>query len=217
VPVLPIQLEKEPAMSAARNLPPLEDPVQDITITYANSTLTLSPQGVIIAKGEQVNFMNSQSSQAAINITFNPNPPGPPAGPTMFTNITNLQPGATNSQTAPSTDGSVNYTVTAGGKTYGPYAIQAGVGPLYVQVTNEKGQGNCLPDPAVIPLGGNLRMAETDHHSYTVGWEGGSNPFNPPLSTVGSHQATASAGEYEYTVSEGPAEGGGGGKIIVTG
>jgi hypothetical protein len=201
-------------MSAARNLPPLEDPVKDISITYANSVLTVSPQGVIVAKGEQVNFANTASSQAAINITFNPNPPGPPPGPTPFTNITDLQPGESNSQTAPNSDGSVNYTVTAGGTTFGPYAIQVGNGPLYVQIDN----GVNSPKKAVIPVGGTLRIVDTANNPWYVKWDGGANPFTPPLTTVGNHQATLGAGEYDYKFSEGGPllGGGGGGGIIVT-
>lgn len=210
-------------MSAARNIPPMEDTVQIISITYANSTLTVSPQGIIIAPGEQVSFANSGSSQAPIGVTFSANPPGPPAGSTLFTNITNLQPGSTQPQTAPNSNGSVNYMVTAGATSYGPFAIQVGNGPLYIQVTNS----NCLPDPAVIPPRGKLAMfsADSGNDSYNVNWTGtNGDPFTPPIQTAVSGMqnnvvsvGTPTLGQYTYKVTRAPIEGNGGGKVIVKG
>ena len=132
----------------------------------------------------------------------------------MFTDITDFAKGATDEQT-PEANGSVNYFIyEMDGTQHGPFAIQVGGGPLYIQVT----AGRCLPDPAVIPVGGSLRMVSSDFDSYNVGWGRAANPFNPSLSTVGMHNATAPAGEYNYSVSGcGPIEGNGGGKVIVTG
>ncbi len=194
-------------MSAARVIPM----GQSVSITI-DDNFNATPQGVIVQPGDQVNFQNN--SDVCINIQFEPNPPGEAVYPNM-----NLAVGAQSSNgfTAPSYDASANYNIYVGTAEQpgGPYALQVGVGPLYIQVTYVNGEGQCSPDPAVIPPGGKLRMVETDHHSYSVGWKGGKNPFNPPLAAVGSHKA-ASAGEYEYTVSEGPAEGGGGGTIIIS-
>lgn len=196
-------------MSAARVIPMS----QSVSITIDNN-FNVTPQGIIVQPGDQINFQNN--SDVCINIQFEPNPPGEAVYPNM-----NLPVGAqsSNSFTAPAYDASANYSVYVGTAQQpgGPYALQVGVGPLYVQVTYVNGEGQCSPETAAIPVGGKLRMVETDHHSYNVGWQG-KNPFNPPLGTVGSHKATASAGTYTYSVSEGGPTlgGGGGGTIIVT-
>lgn len=197
-------------MSAARVIP-MDQTEWPIAI---DSTFTATPQGITVQPGDQINFENN--SEVAVNIQFLPNPPGEAVYPSM--NVA-VGPKSSNGFTAPSYNASANYNIYVGAtkQAGGPYAIQVGVGPLYIQVTYTDGEGECSPDPAVIPHGGNLRMVETDHHSYSVGWKGGKNPFNPPLATVGSHQSTASAGQYEYTVSGGgPILGGGGGTIIIT-
>ncbi len=211
-------------MCAARNFPPANDTVQQISISYVNATLTLTPQGVIIAAGEQVSFVNSAGSQGAISITFNPNPPSPPTSPTMFNNISNLQPGSSQTQTAPNTNGSVNYTVTAGGNSFGPYAIQVGIGPLYIQISNN----DCEPGIAAIPPRGMLLMYSTDSGSkasYNVLWPGsGAGPFTPPIQTAAggmqnnvASAGSATVGQYSYTVSKPPLESPGGGKVIIRG
>ncbi len=197
-------------MCAARVIP-MDKTERTITI---DNTFKATPQGIIVQPGDQVNFLNN--SEVAVNIQFQPNPPGEAVYPSMNVPV---GPKSSNGFTAPSYDASANYNIYVGAtkQAGGPYAIQVGVGPLYVQVTYTGGQGVCSPDPAAVPPGGNLRIVETDHHSYKVGWSGGHNPFNPPLTTVGSHQSTASAGQYEYTVSEGgPVLAGGGGTIIIT-
>jgi hypothetical protein len=197
-------------MSAARVIPMDQT---EWTITIDNN-FNVTPQGVIVQPGDQVNYQNN--SDVCINIQFEPNPPGEAVYPNM-----NLPVGAKSSKgfTAPSYDASANYSIYVGTAQQpgGPYALQVGVGPLYIQVTYVNGEGQCSPETAAIPVEGKLRMVETDHHSYSVGWQGGKNPFQPPLGTVGSHKA-ASAGTYEYSVAEGGPVlgGGGGGTIIVT-
>jgi len=202
-------------MATARIMPKIES-VEVITI---DSTFTPSPQGVILSSGTPVEFVNN--SGATINITFNANAPGPK----LFDNITNLLNQNTSAQQQPqAVNGSVNYTITAvGGSTYGPFAIQVGGGPLYVQITYTAGAGFSTPDPAVIPVGGTLEMVNLDPHSYGVGWGGGNNPFSPALNQVGraagnsAHTSNVGAGTYTYTLTtdHNPAAGSGGGKIKV--
>jgi hypothetical protein len=165
-------------MAAARHIPRTEA-VWPITFLYNGTTLTVSTPAIIIAPGDEVNFANSPSSTAAINITFAANPPGVinPPGPALFSNITGLQPGATDGLATPSgVNGSVNYKVTAGGQTFGPYAIQAGTGPLYVTINNS----NSAPDPVLIPVGGTLKMYSTDGNTYNPLTWTPSNPFTTP-------------------------------------
>ena len=200
-------------MAAARHIPRAQV-TQNINI---DSTFTPSPQAVKIAPGTEVNFNNN--SGTTINITFAPNPPGP----ALFSNTPNLGPGTIDGQMPQAANGSVNYYVNVvGGASYGPFAIQVGNGPLYIQATYTNNAGYCTPDPAVIPVAGALQMVNTDNHSYNVGWGGVANPFSPALTTVGGqsgnivHQSIAPAGTYTYSVTKvGPMLGSGGGKIII--
>jgi plastocyanin len=217
-------LKKEPAMSAARHLP-MNEVVQTITI---DSTLTPTPQAVKVAPGTEIEFVNNSGD--TINITFNANPPGspPPNAQVLFNNTANIGPGESDTLTPLLSNGSTNYMVNVvGGSSYGPFAIQVGNGPLYVQVTYDSTNNVAMCDPGtvVIPVGGALQMINTDSNSYNIGWGGITNPFNPALTTVGGnqgnsiHQGTASAGTYTYTagkVSAGEVPGVGGGKVIIS-
>lgn len=213
---------------AARVIP-MEVVVQSITI---DNTYTATPKAVRIPPlqaGQQVSFTNN--SGTSVLISFEPNPPGP----TMFVEIPNLANGATNTQT-PSVDvygnGAVNYYIyDANNNAHGPYAIEIGNGPLYVQVTwsQAMGAGLCTPDPAVVPYLGHLEVYSNDYN-YNVGWPTSfGDPFTPRLNSVAPGSAnnspvqeTANFNLYKYTVTKNPPNpkegtGNGGGKVIVKG
>lgn len=212
---------------AARHLPhiPKEEIAQTITI---DSTFAASPKAVIIPAGQPVSFTNN--SGTSVLISFEPNPPGP----TLFSEIPNLANGATNTQTpnAPTGNGAVNYYIyDSNNAAHGPYAIEVGNGPLYVQVTWSQalGAGQCTPDPAVVPYLGHLEAYSNDYN-YTVGWPTSfGDPFSPQLNSIvpGSAnnnpvQEVANLNLYKYTVTKNPPNtkegtGSGGGKVIVKG
>jgi hypothetical protein len=185
---------------------------QNVSITASDVT----PEGCILQAGQNVTFTNNAG--IPISIAFNPSG--------IFANITNLSPTApnnTNTQTAPSS-GSVNYHVTVGAVTNGPYAIQAGPGPMYVTVSGNSTSGfTCSPDPVAIPVGGTLQMnpAVSTHH-YKVAWTD-DDPFTVPLTTVDStphaENPNDGAAGYPYTLDDASIRGTGGrgGKVIVKG
>ena len=185
---------------------------QNISITPSNAT----PEGCILQAGQNVTFTNNAG--APISIVF------APSG--LFTNITNLSPtppNNSNTQNAPPS-GSVNYYVTVGAATNGPYAIQCGPGPMYVTVSGNNTTGiTCNPDPVAIPIGGTLQMDPTvSTNKYDVGWTNG-DPFTVPLTTVDSTPHTDNpndgAAQYPYTILKTSIQGTGGkgGKVIVVG
>jgi len=203
-------------MAAARHIPTPETAGLTVTFVWNGSTLTNNCPSAIVAVGSEVTFANSSTSSAAITITFAPNPPGVtnPPGARLFSQTTiTIQPGLNSGVlTLPAnTNGAVNYTVSVNGNQVGgPYAIQAGTGPLYVQITD------FTPNPyevAVPPTVGNsegkLEMYSTDEPSYTVQWPA-VNPF-PGLTTayLGSSNNTAYAQQgpaktYSYTIPDPP-------------
>ena len=121
----------------------------------------------------------------------------------------------------------MNYFITpAGGAAYGPFSIQVGTGPIYVQVTLGNGSGFSAPDQIAVPAGGALEMINMDPHEYGISWPGiPTNPFNPYLTDVGGaggnvlHTATAAAGSsYTYKITPKqptPVLGIGGGRVII--
>jgi hypothetical protein len=208
-------------MAAARVIP-REEAVRTITYDYNGSTLTVSAPAIMIGSTDQVNFSSSLNSTGPIVITFAANPPVPnPPGPTLFNNITLLR-GETIGQVPQAANGSVNYTATAGGQTFGPYAIQVGAGPLYVQINNS----NTIPDPAVIPKGGTLEMYSTDGVTYGISWPSTGDPFptpppglttvNPGVSNNIPYTETSKVAIYAYSLAVLDKLGIGGGKVIVT-
>ena len=205
-------------MATAR-VHPRTQTAQTINFTWNGTTLTVSPQGVILDLGESVNFSNSASSTASITIQFKPNPPGP----TLFGNPITLAPGASTQKTPANVNGSVNYIVTVNGtQVGGPYAIQnggsaAGGGPIYIQVSDAAGIAVTTPDPVAVPQGGTIEVKAIDTHSYTVSCLSG---FTPAFKSDGQKvTATGSAGTFEYSadVNGSPTGGDGGGHIIIVG
>jgi hypothetical protein len=183
---------------ATQPITPQEDlQNQQLVFTYINNQLTVSSPGLIVNQGDTVNFSNSQSSTTSLVITFlaGPQPPNINPIPAPFQNV-NVAPGASNPQQAPMSDVSVNYSVNAGGQTFGPYAIQVGVGPVYVELTNSAPNQTHV----AIPEGGWLEMFSTDVTYYLKWTSVGGSPF-PGLTTV--YQATPSSNPnvpYQNTV-----------------
>ena len=209
-------------MATARVIP-FEDNVaaQNVNVTSTGAL----PEGCFLQAGQAITFTNN--SGASIDITFVPNPVLP--NQVVFNDILGLSPTApnnTNTQTPQVPNGSVNYNVNVGGTQYGPYAIQVGNGPMYVQITNSV----CTPDPVAIPHnvtvgGGTLELVSTDVN-YAVGPATFSQRFAPTLTTVGvglrnntPHRDLSGAGNYNYTVAPTAiaAGGGGGGTVRVKG
>jgi hypothetical protein len=196
-----------------------------IDIVYVDSTsqLTVSPAGIIIGADDTITF-NNNSANATITITFEPNPPGP----TLFEpSLTpDIDAGTSYSPEGPlAAAGSVNYYVTVGSVTFGPYAIQVGTtsaSTLYVQVAN----GECTPGSVSIPKGGWLEMFSTDGENYGIEWTITGNPL-PGLTEVHSGVSNPGNGPFQNPPSGGPigpifayglkddTESGGGGTIKV--
>jgi hypothetical protein len=227
-------------MAAARHIPTPETAGLTVTFVWNGSTLTNNYPSEIVAVGSEVTFANSSSSSAAITITFAPNPPGitnPPGAPLFTPTTITIQPGQNSgARTLPAnTNGAVNYTVSVSGtQVGGPYAIQAGTGPLYVQITD------FIPNPnevAVPPTAGSsqgmLEMYSTDEPYYTVQWPA-LNPFpgltKAYISGSTSNKAYAQSGPatiYSYTIPDPPTAAesgtvrpspiaiGGGGKVVI--
>ena len=164
-------------MAAARNLP-IPEAVQTITI---DATFTPTPKGIIVHKGDTVNFVNNSSS--TVTIQFAPNPPGPAVSGNV-----SIPANSTGGFVAPNVDAAANYDIYVGSvkQNTDPYAIQVGVGPLYLQVTWSQalGAGQCTPDPLSLPFGGSLEAFSTDSTSYTLTWPATGDPFTPPLTSV---------------------------------
>ena len=218
-PAFEIQSKKEFTMATARTIPRVQT-AQTINFLYNGTTLTVSPQGVILDLGQSVNFANSSSSTAPVTIQFILNPPGPAlfgSPPLSFT----VDPGDTQTQTPSDDNGSANYKVSVNGSPVGSlYAIQngasaAGGGPIYIQASASGNNVTTLPDPVAVPEGGTLEVIALDGDSYPITAPSGE--FTPPLTESGEEvTATGSTGTYSYSISPaGPGAGPGGGKIVI--
>lgn len=205
-------------MAAVRHIPRPEAAALTITFVWNGSTLANSNPAEIVDVGSDVTFANSSSSVAAITINFAPNPPGVsnPPGARLFTQTSITIPAGQNSGALPlpaNTNGAVNYTVTVNGNQEGgPYAIQAGTGPLYVQITNftpNPGEAT-VPSTVSSSQQGMLEMYSTDQPYYSIKWPA-FNPF-PGLTTAyisgsSSNKAYAQSGPsttYTYEIPDPP-------------
>jgi hypothetical protein len=200
-------------MAAARVLP-RTDLVRNISI---DTSFHATPPGIIVQQGDQVNFINN--SGVAITIEFAPNPPGP-----IVSGNIDVAAGSTNGFQAPNYDASANYYIYVGTtqQNGGPYAIQVGAGPLYVQINDS----TTSPDPIAVPRGGTLEMFSTDADTYTLKWTALGNPFTQPppglttvypdLSNNVPYTETLAVAVYAYElINDGIQEGTGGGTIKV--
>jgi hypothetical protein len=189
-------------MTAARHIP-IADTVYTITI---DSTFTPTPGGLIVQQGDTVNFQNNSGSE--ITIQFVPNAPGQP----VSGNIT-INSNSSGGFVAPNYDASANYDIYVGTtkESGGPYVIQVGNGPIYVQATWNValGIGQTNPSPVAVPLQGTLEIFSTDTTSYKATWPNTGNPFTlpHPLTTVVpgvvnnvSYTATSAIAEYKFNL-----------------
>jgi hypothetical protein len=180
---------------------------QNITI---DSSLKANPTACIIPGTQPVTFTNS--SGMPISITFTPNPVNP--SQTLFNDIPNLPSGpAPSSPQSPTVqNGSVNFTITGGGNSNGPFGIQVGNGPLQVLISLSGSNIVCTPKTVAVPpynnvlgIAGTIEMVPDNvNNNYSIGWPG-ADPFTPALTTPDSQphsdRATTPVGDYNYTVS----------------
>jgi hypothetical protein len=186
---------------AARNIPM---PETGATITI-DSSFTPNHQGVIVQQNSTVTFTNNSGSD--ITIEFQANPPGVAVYPNMNLPVPNQ---SSSSFTAPNANTSANYYVYQGGtQQSGPWVIQVGSGPMYVQLTTSGGDVICTPENVAVPLGTTASKATINFAgtgSFTITWTS-SDPCNPPLTSLGSGTINPGAGngQFAYTVtSTGP-------------
>jgi hypothetical protein len=151
-------------MATARHLP---DVLVDISIAVGG---TVSSNAYIkVGSLDSIAFRNNAGFP--VNIVFT----------STFPEIKNLP----NGQTSPAQGGTtslnitVNYVIqnaNTGVQTGGPYAVQFGVGPLTVTITND----NTSPDPIAIPAQGTLVF--NSDGKYGISWPG--NLWSPQPSTI---------------------------------
>jgi hypothetical protein len=210
-------------MCAARVIPIEPEFLSSQTINIGTD-FTPSIKGCTIAPPGTLSITFNNNSGATISVQFVANPVYP--NQIVFNDIPNFLNGTSNYQTPQVANATVNYNIVAGGVTHGPYAIQVGIGPMYVSVSYLNGGPQCTPGTVAIPPGGWLEMVATDY-TYNVGWTNIGDPFTPPLNSIAvgvannvPHQASSALLEYNYTLVKYPEladGGGGGGKIIVKG
>jgi len=205
-------------MSAARHIPRVEATNYQISI---DATYTPSPQGLIVQPGDQVSFYNNVGAGVVITIYCQPNPPAAQVPyttnpPNQVIQIGPISYGNSAGFTAPNVNSAMDYYVYANGvKQTGPFSVQVGSGPLWVQVTAAG-----WPDEVAIPVGGTIEMVSQTSQSYNVGWQP-SDPFTTPLNSVqpsgnSPHTAKSNAsGTYTYTGTPKLAAQPGGGKVII--
>jgi len=208
-------------MATQRVIPIEEDAVPALVITINQNFVPSSAGCFIAGSGEQpVTFVNN--SGAACTITFDVNP----ISGTVFTSPINLPAplNSSNTQTPPANlvGATVNYYISAPGVNNGPYAIQIGPGPMYIQFAVDVLGVKVNPTPVAIPPAGTLEMLPADTNTYNVTWANGVDPFTPPITTADSqvHTEDLSLAQYSYTVqvkTPGLGTGHGGGKVVVTG
>ena len=202
-------------MTAARHIP-ITDTVYTIDI---DSTFTASPKCLIVQQGDTVNFQNNSGS--TVTIEFLPNPPGQ----SVSGNIT-IPNGSGAGFTAPNYNAAANYDIYVGTtKESGPYAIQVGTGPFYIQLYDTSAGIITNPSPIVIPVGGYLEMISSDLNYNVSNWTP-ADPFSPPLTSVqvgapnnSPHQENTGDGlDYTYKLTKatpGGTTGNGGGTVKV--
>lgn len=208
---------------AARHLP-----ISASVCTFAiDNTFTPTPQGAIVQQGDQVEFQNN--SGVDIIIEFAANPPGQAVYPKMNLPVPD---GTTASFAAPNYDASANYSIYQGTTLEsGPWAVQVGAGPIFVQLSGASGV-NYAPPTVAIPQGNAVTgkgelviIPALNSGKYTITWDT-TDPVTPPLGASGtnSHAANSAPGEYCYTATATTATdpcatetvfSGGGGKVII--
>jgi hypothetical protein len=171
-------------MSAARNIP-FEDNLAAVNITI-DSTFTPTPQGAKLGVGQTITFTNNSGQEISL-IQFNPNPPQAPSGPgpTLFSNVTDLENNEVSPVLTPSpAEGSVNYLIfDENGDEYGPFSIQLGDAvPLKIQIIASE----IYPATAAIPQLGSAAIYSDDQPcvQYPITWGANGNPFTTVASSA---------------------------------
>jgi hypothetical protein len=207
---------------ATQRVIPVEEDIDAPKIITIDQNLVPSCRGCFIAgSGQQaVNFVNNAGF--ACTITFDNNP----ISGTVFNSPINLTASGSGSNvnvTPPSSvaGATVNYYISAGAVNTGPYSIQIGGGPLYIQFKVDSLGIVVNPTPIAIPPAGTLEMVSGDGNTYNINWTNGVDPFTPPIATADGliHTENVAAAIFAYTVSEKSPLlriGHGGGTIIVT-
>lgn len=151
-------------MATARVLIEADQPVN------INSQGQANPAGCQIQDGQNVTFTNNSNSP--ISILFAETAI---SKRTVFDDINNLAPGLQHTEAPRASDITVNYNVSMGGQTIGPFAIEVGAGPLEISVTGT----SPTPGVGVIPPNGEIQFTATDY-KCNVSWPD-RDPFQPPL------------------------------------
>src|SRR5438132_1945969 len=144
--------------------------------TAADQPVNINPQGqanpagCLIENGQNVTFTNNSGS--TISILFAQTAI---SKQTVFNDINNLAPGSNYTEAPLVPKITVNYNVSMGGQTYGPFAIEVGAGPLEISVTGT----NPTPAAGAIPPNGEIQFTTTDF-KCNISWPDG-DPFNPQL------------------------------------
>lgn len=188
---------------ATQRVIPIEEDIDAPKIITINGNLVPSYGGCFIAgSGQQsVNFVNNAG--IACTITFDNNP----ISGTVFNSpidLTASGPGSSVTVTPPSSvaGATVNYYISAGLVKTGPYAIQIGSGPLYIQFEEDSLGVLVNPTPIAIPPAGTLEMVSGDGNTYNINWNNGVDPFTPPIATADGlvHTENVAAATFGYTV-----------------
>src|SRR5215469_8150854 len=144
--------------------------------TAADQPVNINPQGQAnpagcqIQDGQNVTFTNNSSSP--ISILFDQTAI---SNQTVFDDINSLAPGSNYTEAPLVPNITVNYNVSMGGRTTGPFAIEVGTGPLEISITAT----NPTPSVGVIPPNGEIQFTATDF-KCDVSWPDG-DPFQPHL------------------------------------
>ncbi len=204
-------------MATARELP-MEDFNANPTITIGVG-LTPSPQACMVSGSGPMSVTFSNTSGQSIQINFVP--PAIPGNPVLFSNISSFP----DTQTIPAgTNASVNYTITANGKTSDPYCIQINDGPMIVQLALVNGEMTCTPATVAVPetsvaADGTLAIFPA-LNGFPIHWVNNLDPFTPAITVSDGLSHASNPGTvgntYSYTAGSSPKAQPGGGKVIIT-
>ena len=123
-------------MATARVYPAADQPIS------VNAQGQANPAGCSIENGQNVTFTNNSGSP--ISILFAQTAISKKK---VFDDINNLAPGSNYTDAPLVPNITVNYNVSMGGQTYGPFAIEVRAGPLEISVTGT----NPTPAAGAIP------------------------------------------------------------------
>jgi len=175
---------------------------QSISIGYVGGNFVPSVAACTILGNGQQNVAFSNTTGTTVSINFVPDPVN--SSRVVFNDIPNLVSGAPATILTPLvSNGSANYYINVGSDTYGPFAIQVGIGPLYVAVsTNATGGIDVNPGTVRIPSGGawELYKNPSDTHTYNVSWPNITAPPFPNFTVDNTPRNAAQNGSFDYKV-----------------